>query len=193
MARRSIDIEKLADLFDEGLTGGECAKYFGVTPAAISKAKKRLTRAVIRHTATEKAPEIVDKTLATFEQLTKINENANELLDLCMAWTRGDSVAIQVMESKARQLNVGTRDEPEWVTEFKYKDPTEVAVKLMGEIRHQLDLQAKIFKQLYEFQEVRLFMDLVLETLRRLSPELRDEFVTEFKRRKLIRSAFSLH
>jgi len=193
MSKPLIDIDELVRLLDEGRTGAYCAKHFGVSPAAVSKARKRVQRGVVRHVATEKAPGIVDKTLDTFEQLQQINDNAKELLDVCMKWSRGDPEALRIMESQVRMINVGTREEPNMVEEYKFKDPRELAVRLMTEIRQQLDLQMKIFGQLFDMNQTKLFMDLVLETMRRLSPELRDEFVAEFKRRQLVRSAFSIH
>lgn len=189
----SIDIEEMARLLDEGKTGAECARYFGVSPSAVSKARKKIKRGIVRHVATERAPAMVDRGLDIFDQLNQINSDAREILDLCMRWQRGDDVAIQIMESQVRQINVGTRDEPEIVEEFKFKDPREIALRAMAEIRQQLGLQKDLFKQLYELQEVRLFMDVVLEVMRNASPELCDKLLAEFKRRQLVRSAFSIH
>jgi len=193
MARPGLDIEKLAQLFDEGYTGAACAKHFGVTPAAISKAKKRLTRAVVRHTAVEKAPKVVSQTLDTFDQLNEINNYAKELLDVCMKWSRGDPEALRIMESQVRYINVGTREEPNMVEEYKFKDPRELAVRLMAEIRQQLDLQMKVFGQLFDMNEMKLFMAVVLRKIGEVSPELRDAIIADFKREQLVRSAFSLH
>jgi len=189
----SIDIEEMARLLDEGKTGADCARYFGVSPSAVSKTRKRIKSGIVRHVATERAPAMVDRGLDIFDQLNQINSDAREILDLCMRWQRGDDVAIQIMESQVRQINVGTRDEPEIVEEFKFKDPREIALRAMAEIRQQLGLQKDLFKQLYELQEVRLFMDVVLEVMRNASPELCDKLLAEFKRRQLVRSAFSIH
>lgn len=193
MGKPVINIEELTQMLEGGQTGADCARHFGVSPAAVSKARKRLTRAVVRHTAAEKAPEIIDKTLDTFDQLKRINDDAKELLDVCMRWERGEPEALRIMESQVRYINVGSRDEPNVVEEYKFKDPRELAVKLMAEIRHQLDLQAKIFKQLFEMREVKVFMDVVIEVVEGVSPELRDRIIAEFKRRQLVRSAFSIH
>ena len=98
----SIDIEELARLLDAGYSGAKCAKHFGVSGAAVSKARKRLSKAVVQHTAVEKAPAVVDKTLDTFDQLQQINDYAKELLDVCMKWNRGEEEALRIMESQVR-------------------------------------------------------------------------------------------
>jgi len=193
MAKIVIDIEEMTQMFEAGRSGVDCAKHFGVTTAAISKAKGRMTRAIVRNSVVEQAPVAVEKGLDLFDQLNRINKDAKEILDLCMRWQRGDKVALQIMESQVREINVGTREDPELVEQFKFKDPREIALKAMAEIRHQLDLQARLFRQLFELQEVRLFMDVVLDIMREASPELRDKLIAEFKRRQLVRSAFSIH
>jgi hypothetical protein len=57
------------------------AQHFGVSEAAISKARKKLNLAVVKNVALETAHKVVDKSLNAIDQLYKINEQANTLLD----------------------------------------------------------------------------------------------------------------
>ena len=81
MAKPKVNVRKLSDMFRSGKTVKECAKYFGVTPGAISQHKKNINVAVVKNVALENAHRIVDKNLNAIEQLHKINEQANQLLD----------------------------------------------------------------------------------------------------------------
>ena len=81
MKQGKIDIVKLNRLLREGKSVSKCAKIFGVTPSAISQAKKNLNVSVVRNVALENAHRVVDQNLDAVAQLHKINEVANKLLD----------------------------------------------------------------------------------------------------------------
>src|SRR5512143_3857653 len=128
-----IDKIKLSQLLRSGKSGKEVAQVFGVTEGAISKARKELNISVVKNVALENAHKVVDKNLNAVEQLQKINDYANELLDLLMRWNRGDREALQILESQVRKVKV--RGSEEEVTEYKFRDPRELALKNMQEIR----------------------------------------------------------
>ena len=95
MQAPKIDRVKLSQMLREGKRPAECARFFGVSKAAITKAKKELNISVIKNVALENAHKVVDKNLNAIEQLSKINAAANEILDLLMAWGRGDDTALR--------------------------------------------------------------------------------------------------
>jgi hypothetical protein len=76
-----VDICKLDRMLRAGKPVKQCAKYFNVTPGAISQHKKNLNIAVVKNVALENAHRAVEKSLNTIEQLQKINKQANRLLD----------------------------------------------------------------------------------------------------------------
>jgi hypothetical protein len=171
----------------------ECAKYFSVTPSAVSQAKKNLNVNVVKNVALENAHRVVDKNLNTIDQLQKINDYANELLDLLMRWQRGDEEALQILESQTRMVNVGSRKEPEFVKEYKFKDPRELALKAMQEIRGQLKLQLEIFQTLYDMKAVQEFQQEVLTTIGEVDPNVRNEIVNKLNQRRALRATIKFN
>ena len=76
-----IDKVKLSQLLRSGKAQREIAQVFGVTESAVSKAKKELNLNVVKNVVLENAHRVVDKNLNAIDQLYKINEAANKLLD----------------------------------------------------------------------------------------------------------------
>jgi dsDNA-specific endonuclease/ATPase MutS2 len=76
-----IDKVKLSQMLRSGKAQREIAQVFGVTESAVSKAKKELNLNVVKNVALENAHRVVDKNLNAIDQLYKINEAANKLLD----------------------------------------------------------------------------------------------------------------
>jgi transcriptional regulator with XRE-family HTH domain len=81
MNEGKVDIVKLNRMLRAGKSVSECAKFFGVTPSAISQAKKNLNVSVVKNVALENAHRVMDQNLDAVEQLHKINKVANRLLD----------------------------------------------------------------------------------------------------------------
>jgi hypothetical protein len=175
----------------EGKLQREIAQYFGVTDGAISKAKNELKVAVVKNVALESAHKVVDKHLDTIGQLQKINENANELLDLLMRWNRGEEEALQILESQVRKVKIKGSEEE--VTEYRFKDPRELALKAMQEIRGQLNLQLDIFRTLYDVQAVAEFQKEVLTAIGEVSPDVRDRIIQKLKESRALRQSVSIN
>ena len=191
MPKPKIDRVKLNQMLQRGKPQHEIAQHFGVTEGAISKAKKELNVAVVKNVALESAHKVVDRHLDTIGQLQKINQNANELLDLLMRWSRGDQEALQILESQVRKVKV--RGSEEEVTEYRIKDPRELALKAMQEIRGQLNLQLDIFKTLYDVQAVAEFQKEVLTAIGEVDPNVRARIIQRLKEGRIIRQSIELH
>jgi len=191
MPKAKFSDSKLKQLVSEGLTNTQIAKKLGVTPSAITQRLKALKLAVNKEVALARAGEVVRKELDAVEQLQKINGYANELLDLLMRWNRGENEALQILESQARTVKV--RGQEEEITEYRFKDPRELALKAMQEIRGQLKLQLEIFQALYDMQAVAEFQKEVLEIIGNVSPETRDEIIYRLKEKRAIRSTLEFH
>jgi len=190
MPKPRIDRVKLDQMIREGKPQREIAQFFRVTDGAISKAKNELKVAVVKNVALESAHKVVGKHLDTLSQLQKINEHANELLDLLMRWNRGDSEALQILESQVRKVKV--RGLEEEIKEYRFKDPRELALKAMQEIRGQLSLQLDIFKTLYDVQAVADFQKEVLEAIAEVEPNVRDKIIERLKASRALRKSVSI-
>jgi hypothetical protein len=188
MPKKTISIVQLEKLVRQGNGVSQIAKKMGVTKGAISKKLKALNVAVTKDVSLHHAGDIVERKIDAIEQLQKINDYANELLDLLMRWNRGDEVAIQVLESQVARKKVRVGDKEEFVQQYKFKDPRELAIKAMQEIRGQLNLQLDIFKTLYDMAAVAEFQKEVLEAIGNASPELRDQIVRNLQKGRVVRS-----
>lgn len=192
MRQKFTDIE-LKQLLRLGLTGKEIAERLGVTKAAVSMRLKALKIAVSKDVTLRSAGEIVRKELDTVGQLQKINRDANELLDLLMRWNRGDDGALQILETQVRKVKIGRGESAEEITEYKFKDPRELALNAMREIRGQLKLQLEVFQALYDMQAVQQFQSEVLEIIGNVSPDARDEIIRRLTEKNALRSALDLN
>jgi transposase-like protein len=81
MNQGKVNILRLNQMIMAGKSVSECAKHFGVTPSAISQARKNLNVSVVKNVALENAHRVMDQNLDAVEQLHKINKVANRLLD----------------------------------------------------------------------------------------------------------------
>jgi DNA-binding FrmR family transcriptional regulator len=192
MPKPKFDRVELNRMIREGKPQKEIAQQFGVTSGAISKAKKELNIAVVKNIALERAHEVAGKNLDAIAQLQKINDYANELLDLLMRWNRGDEAALQILESQVRKVKIGKGEDAEEITEYKFKDPRELALKAMAEIRGQLNLQLEIFKVLYDVQAIAEFQKLVLEAIGEVSSEVRSKIIAKLKEVRALRGSVSI-
>jgi len=174
-----------------GKSQKEIAQVFGVTEGAVSKARKELNIAVVKNVSLERAHQVVEKNLNTVEQLQKINAHANEILDTLMRWSRGDKEALQILESQVRKVKVKGSEEE--ITEYRLKDPRELALKAMAEIRGQLSLQLDIFKTLNDLQAVAEFQKEVLTIIGEVSPDVRDSIISRLKEGRAIRQSVEIH
>lgn len=184
-----VDISKLEELLSQGRTPAEAARILGVNRSSVHKKVKRLKLNTVKIVTLEKAAEVVEKKLDTIGQLQKINDYANELLDLLMRWNRGDEVALQILESQVAKKKVKVGDEEMEVQEFKFTDPRQLALRAMGEIREQLRLQVEIFKTLYDVEAVREFQQVVLQAIGEVDPNVREKIIVNLNKRRAIRSS----
>jgi predicted transcriptional regulator len=177
MAKSKIDRVELHQMVKEGVPGTEIAEHFGVTPGAISKAKKELRIDVVKNVALESAHRVVDSSINAVEQLQKVNQNANALLDMCMAWGSGDEESAQMFEKWAKEKKVSM------------KDPRDLALRAMAEIRGQLKLQLELLNSMYDMKMVQEFQHEVLNTIGEINKDVRDEIIRRLQEKRALRLA----
>lgn len=189
MSDQKINDRKLLKLIDAGMSQAEAAREMGVSRQAVSKRLQDLRGKTTKVIVSKKVEQIVDRKIDAMEQLGKINAYANELLDLLIRWNRGDEEALQILESQVHTKKVRVGNEELEVQEFKFKDPRELALKAMAEIRGQLKLQLDIFQALYDLRAVEEFQQEVLAAIGEASPEVRDAILYKLNKRRAVRSA----
>lgn len=186
MAKPKFTDSELKRLVRQGLSCSAIAERLGVSKSAVSMRVKALNEAITKDVTLRNAGEIVESEINAIAQLQTINAHANEILDLLMRWQRGEPQALQILESQVRYVKVNGEEEP--IKEFKFKDPRELALKAMQEIRGQLKLQLEIFQCLFDMRAVARFQQEVLDAIGEASPEARDNIIKNLQKRRAIRS-----
>ena len=185
----TINDRQLLRLIDKkSMSQARAAKELGVSRQAVSKRLKELRGHTTKAVICKKVEQVVDRKIDTMEQLSKINEYANEILDLLMAWNRGDETALQVLESQVSTKKVRVGDQEMEVREFKFKDPRDLALKAMGEIRNQLKLQLEIFQALFSLQAAQEFETTILEVIGEVAPDVRSEIIRRINQKRSVRA-----
>jgi predicted transcriptional regulator len=190
MGNAKINDRKLLQLIDkEGKSQSEVARVLGVSRQAVSHRLQEIRGRTTKVLVAKKIEEVVDRKIDAMEQLTKINHYANEILELLMRWNRGEDEALQVLESQVAPKKVRIGDEELEVQEVKFKDPRELALRAMAEIRGQLKLQLEIFEALFSLQAAEEFQNVVLETISEVDPKVRNEIIRRLNYKRAVRSA----
>ena len=190
MSSMKINDRELLRLIDRvGMTQSEAARKLGVSRQAVSLRLMELRGKTTRAIVAKKIAEVVEHKIDTLEQLTKVNRHANEMLDLLIRWQSGDSDALRVLESQVRRVVHGEGDQAEEVVSVRMKDPRELALRCMAEIRGQLELQMKIFETLYSMRAAEEFQHEVLEAIGEVAPDVRMCIIARLNEKRALRSA----
>ncbi len=186
MTTAKINDSRLIELVDKlGMSQSDAARALGVSRQAVSKRLKEMRGKTTRVLCVSKRAErAVDQKLDAMAQLTKINAYANELLEKLMQWSRGDTEALQAILS---QKEVGSKEETD-PQDIRLKDPRELALKAMAEIRGQLKLQLEIYQSLYDMKAMAEFQEVVLDTIGEVSPNVRERILYELNQKRAVRS-----
>ena len=193
-AHGKIDFNELHQLVTKGKGTNEIAKYFSVTPGAVSQAKKKLKISVVKNVALESAHKVVDKNLDAIDQLQRVNQVANQLLD---ELTGED----QVIDRMVKAVEVSLEYEGDPISQKKYirqvilrvNQDKNTALKACAEIRGQLNLQLDIFKTLYDMQAVAEFQKEVLTAIGEEAPDVRNRIIQRLKESRSLRQSISIN
>lgn len=187
--KSAIDDRELVRLIDkEKCSQSEAARRLGVSRQAVNQRLVELRGRSTKVVVAKKVEQLVEHKIDAIEQIGKINAYANELLDLLMAWNRGEPEALQALESQVKRVRIGECEEFD-IQEVKFKDPRELALKAMSEIRGQLKLQLEIFQALFDLQAAQEFQTTVLAAIGEVAPDVRDEIIRRLNRERAVRSA----
>jgi len=167
MPKPRIDLRKLDQLLRSATPQNEIAKIFDVSPAAVSRAKKRLKSNIIRTVSLEKANRVVESHLDMMGQLKMINQAINEELE----------------RAKQGVITANGRDR------LALQD---IIIKLSAEIRRQLEAQLKIIEVWHDMKVFSEFQAEVLALLDEMQPGVRDEIIRRLKEKRALRGTVSI-
>jgi DNA-binding Lrp family transcriptional regulator len=180
---------KLLKLVDGGIPQAEIARQMGVSRQAVSKRLMEIRGKTTRAVVTKKIAAAVEHKIDTLGQLTKVNQHANEMLDLLIRWQSGEPEALRVLESQVKRVTAGDGEDAHEIIEVRMKDPRELALRCMGEIREQLALQVKIFETLYSLKAAEEFQNEVLAAISEAAPDVRERIITRLNQGRALREA----
>jgi DNA-binding transcriptional regulator YiaG len=172
----------------EGISQAEMARRASVSRGCISQRLAKLNLAASRGSLIKHGEALADHRINTLQQLEKVNQAANELLDTMMKFHRGDEGSIQLLEGQLRKFKVGKKGTEKEFEEVKMTDPRMLALKAMQEIREQLSLQNEIFKSIFDVRAAMEFESEVLAAIERVAPDVRSEIVNILQKKHALRS-----
>ncbi len=105
ITKGKIDKDQLYQLLRQGNSLSECAKIFGCSPSAISQVKRQMDIKVIRSTDLVEGQKVKQAHLDACEQLRKINDRANDLLDQAID-AEDHETALRCMSEIRNQLKL---------------------------------------------------------------------------------------
>nr|BDD47292.1 hypothetical protein 11 [Desulfobacteraceae bacterium] len=188
MGKPKFSTDRLLKLLKEGHSQSQCARILKVSAAAISQRLREVRGQQTRVVAAKKIERAVDEQLDAMGQLRKINTDAVELLDLLMSWNRGEPEALQVLEGQVKRFKVGEDEEIE-TSMIKMKDPRQLALSCMAEIRGQLKLQLEIFQTMFDVRAVEEFQSTVLEVIGEVDDATKNEILRRLNAKRVARQA----
>jgi len=195
MGERKINDSVMLAMLDKGKKQVEVARFFGVSPQAISDRMKQLQGGVTKIVTLERGNEIVERKLNTVEQLHHINDVTNKLLDELTGEDHIIDNMVKAVKAFIEFEKEPSKDNAKYLKNIILKINSEknTAIKACAEIRAELSLQLEIYKTLYDFEAVREFQQEVLNTIAEVNQEVRNEIIKRLKQRRALRQSASLH
>ena len=186
---KAVDKKKLFNMLRQGKTQKECADFFGVTPSAISQHRKTMNLAIAANTNLETGASLVSEGLDALGQLRRINGETNLLIDLLSGWIKGDPISIKRIERQHRLLRIGHKKSVNAVTA---KDPRELMLKAVAEVKSQLRLSLDILESLHNIEAVEHFQRTVISIIQKCQPEVANEIIKELQQYRALRGSMRL-
>lgn len=171
MPRRKFTDLELGERIREGKTVKEIAAEFGVSPQAVYQRAKQLKMNIGKEIVLNQAAVIVKQEFDAAQQLLKINETSNELLDLLIEAVQAGG---EEQKEKLKKLEPLLGEKASIL---------EALIKIKGEIRQQLRLVMDIWQKKFEFGQLADFQQAIIEELGKESPALQKRVVERIKSR----------
>lgn len=190
-----IDKLRMLRMISEGASNAEMARTFGVSLPAIGSMKRHMEKQKDQF-----SPELVESetggsTLNALSQLKQMNDIIIEELTRCRKFIDREDRDIAKYEDVKKQSERNPDDKALREKLDQMLGPTVNGIlKIQGnvisiaaEVRKQVELQLKIAEAVYSVSMMAEFQEEVIEVLRQVAPEVRDEVVKKLKERRQVR------
>ena len=189
---RKINLKELERLLNSGISQAEIARKMGVTPGAISLAKRDLERGIVKVATMEHGHELVTQHIDAGQTLSKLHHNISELLDEVSGEDRiterfTDAVDALLSDRGKKKDRQRIREAVDAIRKDR-----DIRVKCSQEIRGQLSLQWEITKGMVDIREMAAFQRVVVEIIRKQRPEIARELVDALKADRALRESVNL-
>jgi hypothetical protein len=194
----AINLFVLGELIRAGKATKEIAEHFKVKPRAVQRRAKKLGLSITKNAALHQAKHILQQDLDAREQLLKINESANRVLDLLEEQLRQDQEeAVNDLAGRIRGLNGGTEHEGQVkgiIADLQLLVMTRPATidqlfKAQAEIRQQIALVVKVAAELLEANRVNEVHRIIVEEIGIESPECQGRIIRRLQGSNLLLTA----
>lgn len=159
MARRKFSDLELGERIREGKSVKDIAAEFGVSPRAVYKRAKQLNLNIGKEIMMNQAAVIVKQEINAADQLMKINETSNELLDLLIETVQTEG---EDQKEKLKKLEPLLGEKASIL---------EALIKIKAEIRQQLRLVMDIWKVKFDAEQIADVQHTIIEEIGAESPE----------------------
>lgn len=180
---------ELLAFLEEGHSQKEAAEHFGASEYAISQARKRLERAVVRKTAVSEAGrQVIRQQVITLDailvQVSGIADQARGFLDLINAAMADDGQGVSV-EDRSRAYAARAK----LARLAGSKGMGGFLSSQMDQLRKALKFIFNMYKEIYNVKKVEEFQRVVLEEIKALEPEAAQRIVARLIELDAVRSA----
>lgn len=178
MSKSKVDTVLLFEMMRQGKTQKECAQFFGVSEANISKIKKKTKTVVNREIALFSAGAVLDLQINYLQDLAVQQQQLKDLLDTVYVMLNEDD-GEKYWEARARLTKlIGSKGSLQ-----------NLLIGLHAELRKQQEFGFNIDKVMDDMKNIRKFQSVIMDTIRNVDPGTAKKIAAELARLKIIKSS----
>lgn len=190
MPEIKLNDRELLQLIDkEKLSQADAARRLGVSRQRVSQRLIELRGRTTRAIVCKKLEAVIDDRIDVQQQLKKANVRVNEMCDLLWRWMNGEPEALRVLESQTKRVVHGEGEAADEVVEIRMKDPRELFLRCLSEIREQAMAQMKVYDSIYNFKQAAEFQHEIIEAIGEVEPSVRQRIIDRLNKRRSLGQA----
>lgn len=201
MVKAKIDEAEMLRMFNEGRTVSQIARRFKCTPSTVTDMKDRVLHRLANPPVVKENQEKID----VVNQLKSMNDHILSELKRCQRLVeRADGASREkekleddlqidpdMAEERKKEIQQRIRDLGATNVQDILKIQSNI-ISISGEVRRQIELQVKIYETIFNVKMVAEFQEEIIEILRTVSPELKQEILKKLRQRKSVRGLIKM-